>query len=159
MQTIILSLPFLLEDLDLVEKEIQVTENINSKLSRYIIKDPFIIFWYRYVQKNMALLEMRQTSSVVRRIADDLSNLEGRVLEMIFKEKILARPPMEFDVAGSVLKNREGLEIDFLLASQKENRVHAYEIKRGKVEREAELHRLIAKTARLTFKSIKLHNP
>jgi hypothetical protein len=152
-------LPFLLEDLDLVEKEIQVTERSNSKLSRYRIKDPFILFWYRYVQKNMALLEMRQTSSVARKIADDLPNLEGRVLEMIFREKILAQPPMEFDVAGSVFKNREGIEIDFLLASQKANRVHAYEIKRGKVNRDAELNRLISKTARLTFKSIKLHNP
>ncbi len=78
---------------------------------------------------------------------------------MIFKEKILAQPPMDFDVAGSVFKNREGIEIDFLLASQKANRIHAYEIKRGKVNRDAELNRLIGKTARLTFKSIKLHNP
>ena len=152
-------LPFLLDDLDLVDKEIQVTERPNSKLSRYIIKDPFILFWYRYVQKNLALLEMRQTSSVIRKIADDLPNLEGKVLEMIFREKILAQPPMEFDVAGSVFKNREGLEIDFLLASQKANRIHAYEIKRGKVNRGSELNRLISKTARLTFKSIKLHNP
>jgi len=152
-------LPFLIDDLDLVEKEIQVTERSNSKLSRYIIKDPFILFWYRYIQKNMALLEMRQTSSVVHKIADDLPNLEGRVLEMIFREKILAQPPMEFDVAGSVFKNREGIEIDFLLASQKANRIHAYEIKRGNVNRDAELNRLISKTARLTFKSIKLHNP
>jgi len=143
----------------LVDKEIQITEKPNSKLSRYLINDPFILFWYRYVQKNLALLEMRQTSSVLGRIAADLPNHEGRVLEMIFREKILAQPPMEFDVAGSVFKNREGIEIDFLLASQKENRIHAYEIKRGKVNRDAELNRLIGKTARLTFKSIKLHNP
>ncbi|MCP4629470.1 MAG: AAA family ATPase, partial [bacterium] len=152
-------LPFLLNDLELVDKEIQITEKPNSKLSRYLINDPFILFWYRYVQKNLALLEMRQTSSVLRRIADDLPNHEGRVLEMIFREKILAQPPMEFDVAGSVFKNREGIEIDFLLASQKANRIHAYEIKRGKVNRDAELNRLIGKTARLTFKSIKLNNP
>lgn len=152
-------LPFLMHDLDLVEKEVQVTERPNSKLSRYLIKDPFILFWYRYVQKNLALLEMGQSASVTRTIADDLPNLEGRVLEMVFKEKILSNPPMEFDVAGSVFKNKEGIEIDFLLASQKLNRVHAYEIKRGNVNRKAELNRLIGKTARLKFKSIKLHNP
>lgn len=152
-------LPFLIDDLELVEKEVQVTERSNSKLSRYTIKDPFILFWYRYVQKHLALLEMQQTGSVVRKIADDLPNLEGRVLEMIFKEKILSQPPMEFDIAGSVFKNRAGIEIDFLLASQKANRIHAYEIKRGKVNRDKELNRLIGKTARLNFKSIKLHNP
>jgi len=107
----------------------------------------------------MALLEMGQTGNVVHNIADDLPNLEGRVLEIIFREKILARPPMEFDVAGSVFKNREGIEIDYLLASQKSNHIHAYEIKRGKVNRDVQLNRLIGKTARLTFKSIKLHNP
>lgn len=37
-------LPFLLDDLDLVEKEIQVTERTNSKLSRYIIKDLLFFF-------------------------------------------------------------------------------------------------------------------
>jgi AAA+ ATPase superfamily predicted ATPase len=152
-------LPFLIEDLDLVYKEIPVTEKPNSKNSRYVIKDPFIYFWYRYIERNRALLELGQTARVVRKIMEDLPNLEGKVLEMIFREKILAKPPMEFDVAGSVFKNREGIEIDFLLAAEKENRIHAYEIKRGKVDRRIELNRLIGKVARLNFKSISLHNP
>ena len=59
---------------------------------------------------------------------------------------------------GSIFSDAR-IEIDFLLASQKANHIHAYEIKRGKVNRDAELNRLIGKTARLTFKSIKLHNP
>jgi len=68
-------------------------------------------------------------------------------------------PPMEFDAAGSVFKNREGIEIDFLLASQKTNRIHANEIKRGKANRDTELNQLVGKAARLTFKSIRLQNP
>ena len=52
------------------------------------IRDPFILFGYRYAKKNLARLELRQNSDMVRKIADDLSNLEGRVLEMIFREKI-----------------------------------------------------------------------
>ena len=152
-------LPFLIEDLDLVYKEIPVTEKYNSKNSRYVIKDPFIYFWYRYVERNRTLLELGQTPRVIRHIMEDLPNLEGKVLEMIFREKILAKPPIEFDVAGSVFKNREGIEIDFLLAAEKENRIHAYEIKRGKIDRGTELNRLIGKAARLNFKSIHLHNP
>ena len=50
---------------------------------------------------------------------EDLPNLEERVLAMIFREKILARPAMEFDVAKSVFKNREGEpEIDLQKGSQ-----------------------------------------
>ena len=90
---------------------------------------------------------------------DDVLIQGGDFTEKAGYEGILAQPPMEFDVAGSVFKNRQGIEIDFLLASQKANRVHAYEIKRGMVNRGAELNRLIGKAARLTFKSIKLHNP
>jgi len=89
-------LPFLLEDLNLVEIELQVIETTNSKISRYIFKDPFFLFRYRYVQKNMVLLQMGQTNRVVRKIADDLPNLEGRVLEMIIREKILARSPINY---------------------------------------------------------------
>ena len=44
-------------------------------------------------------------------------------------------------------------------AAQKDNHIYAYEIKSGRVNRDAELNRLIGKAARLTFKSIKLHNP
>ena len=38
-------------DLDLIHKEIPVTEKPSSKNSRYVIKDPFILFWYRYMEK------------------------------------------------------------------------------------------------------------
>ena len=152
-------LPFLIDALDLVYKEVPATEKPGSKNSRYVIKDPFILFWYRYVERNRALLELGQTQRVIRQVMEDIPNLEGKVLEMVFREKILAKPPMEFDVAGSVFKNRDGIEIDFLLAAEKENHVHAYEIKRGEVDRKAELNRLISKVARLNFKSIRLHNP
>jgi AAA+ ATPase superfamily predicted ATPase len=152
-------LPFLIDDLDLVYKEIPVTEKLNSKNSRYVIKDPFILFWYRYIERNRTLLELGQTHRIIRQIMEDLPNLEGKILEMIFREKIFAKPPMEFDVAGSVFKNKEGIEIDFLLAAEKQNCIHAYEIKRGRVDRRKELNKLKGKVARLNFKSIRLHNP
>jgi hypothetical protein len=50
-------------------------------------------------EKNLARLEMRQTSDMIRKIADDLSNLEGRVLEMIFREKIFFI--MQLDMSSS----------------------------------------------------------
>ena len=152
-------LPFLMDALDLVYKEIPVTEKPGSKNSRYVIKDPFILFWYRYIERNRALLELGQSERIVTKIAADLPNLEGRILEMIFREKILANPPMPFDLAGSIFRNRDGIEIDFLLAAEKENRIHAYEIKRGEVNKAAVLNRLLSKAARLNFKSINLKDP
>lgn len=152
-------IPFLTDTLDLVKKEISVTERPNSKLSRYIIKDPFIYFWYRYIERNKALLEMGQTTQVRQKIEADLPNLEGRILEMVFREKILEKAPMEFDVAGSVFKNRKQIEIDFLLAGQKQNKIHAYEIKRGQVDKKKALNKLIQSVSQLKFKSIRLNQP
>ena len=152
-------LPFLIDTLALVDKEVSVTEKKNSKISRYVIKDPFIYFWYRYIEKNRSLLELGQTRTVIQKIIEDLPNLEGTILEMIFRQKILENPPIEFDVAGSVFKNKNQIEIDFLLASQNENKIHAFEFKRGKVNTKAELNKLIYNTSRLDFKSITLKNP
>jgi len=39
------------------------------------------------------------------------------------------------------------------------NRIHAYGIERGDVDRKGELNRLISKVARLNFKSVNLYNP
>jgi uncharacterized protein len=152
-------MPFLIETLDLVRKEIPATEKANSKITRYRIKDPFILFWYRYMERNRALLELGQTRQVMSKIEDDLPNLEGTVLEMVAREKILADPPMAFDVAGPVFRNRRQIEIDFLLADEKTNRIHVYEVKRGKVDRLAIEHRLIARAAQLDFKSVRLRDP
>jgi hypothetical protein len=57
----------------------------------------------------MLLHEFKKHSHVYAGI---LLNLEGRILE---------NSPLDFDVAGSVFKNRKQIEIDFLLANQKQN--------------------------------------
>ena len=78
---------------------------------------------------------------------------------MIFRERILENSPIEFDIAGSVFKNRKQIEVDFLLASQKQNKIYAYEIKRGGVNKKKELNKLIQNVSQLEFKSIRLNQP
>ncbi len=152
-------LPYLTDSLDLIEKEISVTEKANSKNSRYVIKDPFIYFWYRYIEQNRALLEMGQANSVFTRIVEDMPNLEGRVLEMILKQKILENPPMDFDIAGPVFKNKNQIEIDYLLVNEKANRIFAFEFKRGQVNKKRELNKLLYNVSQLHFKSVQLNTP
>jgi uncharacterized protein len=152
-------LPHLMDTLDLVFKETPVTELAHSKISRYRIKDPFILFWYRYIEKNRALLELGQQHKVRRAIVADLPNLEGRILEAVFRERVLENPPMPFDIAGPVFRHREQIEIDFLLADESTNRIHAYEFKRGRVDRKAIQRKLLSNVSRLNFKSIRLRHP
>lgn len=152
-------LPYLTDSLDLIEKETSVTEKANSKNSRYVIKDPFIYFWYRYIEQNRALLEMGQADSVFNKIVEDMPNLEGRILEMILKQKILENPPMNFDIAGPVFKNKNQIEIDYLLANEKANRIFAFEFKRGQVNKKRELNKLFYNVSQLQFKSVQLNTP
>jgi len=85
---------------------------------------------------------------------------KARFLQQSSVVDVSAKPACGWKpVKRGKIKNRKKIEIDFLLASRKENRIHAYEIKRGRVNRKTELNRLISKTARLTFKSIHLRNP
>ncbi len=104
-------------------------------------------------------MELGQTKSVIKKIIEDIPNLEGRVLEVIFREKILENPPMDFNLGGSVFKNRDQIEIDFLLVNERDNKIHAFEIKRGKVNNKFELNKLIYGVSRLNFKSVRLSNP
>ena len=59
-----------------------------------------------------------------------------------------------------MLAKKEFMIIDgWFKASKRGNRIHAYEIKRGEVDRKGELNRLISKVARFYFKSVNLYNP
>ena len=57
-------------DLDIVEREVPVTENNpeKSKMSLYQIKDNFIRFWFRFVYPEQGRIELGQSGYVLERI-------------------------------------------------------------------------------------------
>jgi len=73
-----------LQDLDIVERRVPVTENpLKSRRGLYRIKDNFINFWFRYVYPNRSDLEEGRVEEVLERIREDFNSYIGR---FVFEE-------------------------------------------------------------------------
>ena len=81
-----------LMELDLVEKQVPVTENNpeRSKKCIYRIKDHFISFWFRFIYPNRSRLEVHQDEAVLNKIRRDFpSSHLSYVYEDICRERLL----------------------------------------------------------------------
>jgi len=75
-------------ELEIIEKEIPITENNPSKSKKglYKIKDKFLNFWFYYVYKNYSYLEIEQTKSVLQEID---KNFNDKFVSFAFEDIIL----------------------------------------------------------------------
>ena len=77
-------------DLDIIEREVPITEENpeKSKMGLYKIKDNFISFWFRFVYPNKGLLESGRTDFVEEKIRKNLiDNHVSYVYEDICRQK------------------------------------------------------------------------
>lgn len=87
-------------DLDLVEREVPVTETApeKSKSGLYRITDNYIAFWFRFVYPYRTYLERGETEYVLSRIKEGfVQNLVSFVYEDVCRERL-----WEFSAAGEV---------------------------------------------------------
>jgi len=79
-----------LMDLDIIEKQIPVTEENPSKSKRglYFIKDNFLQFWFRFVFPYQSYLEIDNLNFVENKIREDLVYLVSGVFEKLCRQVI-----------------------------------------------------------------------
>ena len=78
-------------DLDILEREVPVTENNpeKSKMSLYQIKDNFIRFWFRFIYPERARLELGQSEYVLERIkANFIDNHVAHIYETVCRSEL-----------------------------------------------------------------------
>ncbi len=106
-------------DLDLIEREVPITENDPSKSKKgiYKIKDNFILFWFRYVYPNINYLETNNINYVLDLIKN---SYEANYMLYIYEE-IARTISFKFAVDKKIYINRIGrywdnktLEIDIV---------------------------------------------
>jgi AAA+ ATPase superfamily predicted ATPase len=87
-----------LADLDIVEKEVPITESVpaKSKLGKYRIKDPFFKFWFYYVYRNYSFLEIGNTGYVMDEIERTFNEKFAAFAFEDYVKELLTRRPMEF---------------------------------------------------------------
>jgi hypothetical protein len=79
-----------LEDLQLVERDVPITEKMpqKSRRSLYGLQDPFVAFWFACGYPHVSDLELGETRPALRRVRDLLPLLLGRAYERIASETL-----------------------------------------------------------------------
>jgi hypothetical protein len=147
-----------LQELGLVNREVPFRSSPRSgKLSSYSIADPFLRFWFRYVEPNRSRLEARQLTQTASHIQESFPTYLGRSWEELART-VVARlekgqrwlPALRW--WGNAL-DRKRMELDILAESIDGQTLLAGEAKLSVAQSEwkqrcDELH---AKVARLPF--------
>lgn len=73
-------------EVDFIKREVPITENQNSRLGRYYLKDNFLKFWFRYIYPNLSSLE--QGIFKVENVKNDYASYLGPVFEEVIKQSL-----------------------------------------------------------------------
>ncbi len=102
--------------LDLVEPADPVGGK--KKLKRYTLREPFFLFWYRFVFPHLSALEMGDLSAFRERLRSDLHTHIGHIFERIVREVFLQHQgkgllgvPLRFSEIGGWWDRREELDV------------------------------------------------
>ncbi|MBC7363147.1 MAG: ATP-binding protein [Candidatus Aminicenantes bacterium] len=122
---------FVLEDLQLIQKEYPVTEKnpLKSKKGLYRLQDQYFKFWFRYVLPNKSRLEEGREDLVLEIIRNDMTSLVAENYEQVAGE-ILSRDRIKifnFDRLGRWWDRNE--EIDLVALNEKEKKILLGEVK------------------------------
>ncbi|MEA3294776.1 MAG: ATP-binding protein [Euryarchaeota archaeon] len=125
-----------LERLDLVVREIPVTETVRSKKGRYFLKDNFFKFWYRYAFPNLRHLESGNSKYVLSKIKSDFNRYMGHSFEGIaikYLTGTLQRMPFEFTDIGRWWHKE--MEIDIVALNEDTEKILFCECKWSELKR------------------------
>jgi AAA+ ATPase superfamily predicted ATPase len=120
-----------LEDLQLVQREVPVTEKTpqRSKRSLYALQDPFVAFWFDCVHAYASDLELGETRPALHHARQILPHLLGRAYEQIAREALRrsAGVPFSLHRAGRWWDDRS--EIDVVGINEEANAILFGEVK------------------------------
>lgn len=123
------------EHYGIIKKKRPVGAKPNSQTVRYEIRDNFFRFWFRYVYKNSALIEIENMPALEKIILSDYTTFSGIALERWFRSRMIES--FKYQLIGNWWKNvskgkgqYDECEID-IVAEDLAGNVSAYEVKRN----------------------------
>jgi uncharacterized protein len=130
-------------EVDLIKREIPVTENTKSRNGRYYLKDNFLKFWFKYIYPNLSSIESKVFN--VDLIKREYSEFLGGIFESVSKEYLIRSKIFEFNKIGRWWHKDK--EIDILALDEKDKKILFCECKwKEKVNAEKILRELKEKT-------------
>ncbi|MBN1837692.1 MAG: ATP-binding protein [Spirochaetales bacterium] len=160
-------------ELGYVERHIPFGESLRStRRTLYRLADPFLQYWYRFVQPNDSLLELDMVDQVYSRIQDELPSHVAEVWEQLARRSVPTLAPGGVSWGPAARwwgKDRDGnpLEIDVVAESLDRSRLLVGEAKWaeasdcGRLERELrdKAHRLPFVAGRELYYALWLKRP
>lgn len=101
-------------DLDILEKEVPVTENIeNGKKGLYKIKDNYLKFWFSYVYPYQSYLEIENLTYPLEKIKTEFNLWVFKIYEDLSRETLLNNSQVPFPIKklGRWWNNNEEIDI------------------------------------------------
>lgn len=141
-------------DIDIVEREVPVTEDkpLKSKKGLYRIKEEFFQFWFRFVFPRRTELEMDKIDKVIEKIKNEMSDYASFVYEKIAREIVTKNTELFFPVERLGKCWDRHNEIDIVGVSRESNAILFGEVKwRGKRVGENIFLELKTKTDRIQW--------
>ena len=124
------------EKYGIIKKKRPIGAKEGSQTVRYEIQDNFFRFWFRYINRYAALIELQNMPALERIMTDDYTTFSGIALERWFRQKMMEScrykqiggwwQPNGVNSKG----NKDDFEID-IVAETLEGNVEAYEVKRN----------------------------
>lgn len=98
------------DDYELIRKQRPILSKDRTQNVRYEIADNFLRFWFRYIARNQALIQMEQFEYLGKIVADDYPTYSGLLLESWFRQKL--KESGEYQLIGSWWNSSRGSNSD-----------------------------------------------
>ena len=122
---------FVLEDLQIIQKEFPVTEKNPSKSRKgiYKLQDQFFKFWFRYILPNKSRIEEGKVNYVIKIINSDFNLLVSENYEKVALEIVKEHESIFFEIERISRWWDRNEEIDLVALNEKEDNILFGEVK------------------------------
>ncbi|MEK6892897.1 MAG: ATP-binding protein [Nanoarchaeota archaeon] len=105
-------------EVDLIKREVPITENVKSRNGRYSIKDNFIKFWFKFIYPQLSSVETGIFDTA--QLKKEYPSYLGFIFEEISKQYLLKLRPINFNKLGRWWWKDQEIDIVGLNDSTKE---------------------------------------
>ncbi len=116
----------ILRDLDIIKREVPITEGWKTRKSLYHIKDNFFNFWFRFIYSNMQEIEQNPEFAMAD-INKNFNTYAGFIFEKIAKEILVEKTPVKFQKIGRWWY--KDIEIDLVGLNEETKDIGFFEVK------------------------------
>ncbi len=122
----------LMDDYGLIAKQQPMFEESKNRNVRYVLRDQFLCFWFRFIYKYNYMLEVGAHKKLLEIVQRDYTTYSGHVLEEWFRQSM--KESGLYTNIGYWHDRRGENEIDIIAADETKRRVDFFEVKRQSKE-------------------------